>query len=131
MVKHHCNIDFQYLFAYSTSKVLRSSSKWSAGIDEPEDSIYRAYVSAIASSEHYIYIENQFFITNSGQADSTQTTSSNIENVFSMPQLAADAGAFLQETFNMGAVGGGNTGGDIVKNKIGQALVDRITRAHR
>ena len=88
-------------------------------------------MSAIASSEHYIYIENQFFITNSGQADSTQTTSSNIENVFSMPQLAADAGTFLQETFNMGAVVGGNTGGDIVKNKIGQALVDRITRAHR
>ena len=110
--------------------MLRSCSKWSAGIDGVEDSIYRAYISAIKSSEHYIYIENQFFITNSGQAASP-TSNSNVENVFSMPHFAAEAGTFLQETFNMGAVNYGNTSSDIVKNRIGQALAERIIRAHK
>ena len=106
--------------------MLRSCSKWSAGIDGVEDSIYRGYVSAIKSAEHYIYIENQFFITNSGKAAaSTNSNSSNVENVFS------EAGAFLQETFNMGGGNVGTTGTDIVKNRVGQALVDRITRAHK
>jgi len=45
-------------------------------------------------------------------------------NVFSMPNIAAEAGTFLSETFSMG-----NTS-DIVKNLLGKALVDRITRAH-
>jgi hypothetical protein len=48
-----------------------------------------------------------------------------------MPQFAAEAGTFLQETFNMGDVNYGSTGSDIVKNRLGQALVDRITRAHK
>ena len=111
-------------------QVLRSCSKWSAGIDGFENSIYRAYISAIDSAEHYIYIENQFFITNSGPANSpnpaaTATNFSDIANVFSMPNIAAEAGTFLSETFSMG-----NTS-DIVKNLLGKALVDRITRAHK
>ncbi len=41
-------------------QVLRSSSKWSAGIDDTEISIQKAYLDAIASSQHYIYIEVKF-----------------------------------------------------------------------
>ena len=48
-----------------------------------------------------------------------------------MPQFAAEAGTFLQETFNMGPANYGSTGSDIVKNRVGQALVDRIIRAHK
>ena len=111
-------------------QVLRSCSKWSAGIDGFENSIYRAYISAIDSAEHYIYIENQFFITNSGQTNlpnpaTTATNFSDLANVFSMPNIAAEAGTFLSDTFSMG-----NTS-DIVKNLLGKALVDRITRAHK
>ena len=110
---------------------MRSCSKWSAGIDGFENSIYRAYISAINSSEHYIYIENQFFITNSGQPDSPNPATNNttnygdIANVFGMPNIAAEAGNFLSETFSMGSTS------DIVKNLLGKALVDRITRAHK
>uniref|UniRef100_A0A8C1U739 Phospholipase n=1 Tax=Cyprinus carpio TaxID=7962 RepID=A0A8C1U739_CYPCA len=43
--------------------VLRSASDWSAGIKYHEESIHTAYVNAIENSEHYIYIENQFFIS--------------------------------------------------------------------
>uniref|UniRef100_A0A672KXJ8 Phospholipase n=1 Tax=Sinocyclocheilus grahami TaxID=75366 RepID=A0A672KXJ8_SINGR len=44
-------------------QVLRSASDWSAGIKYHEESIHTAYVNAIENSEHYIYIENQFFIS--------------------------------------------------------------------
>ncbi|RXN17116.1 phospholipase D1-like isoform X1 [Labeo rohita] len=44
-------------------QVLRSASDWSAGIKYHEESIHAAYVNAIENSEHYIYIENQFFIS--------------------------------------------------------------------
>ncbi|XP_065114500.1 phospholipase D1 isoform X1 [Paramisgurnus dabryanus] len=44
-------------------QVLRSSADWSAGIKYHEESIHTAYINAIARSKHYIYIENQFFIS--------------------------------------------------------------------
>ncbi|KAJ3271230.1 hypothetical protein HDV01_006963 [Terramyces sp. JEL0728] len=43
-------------------QVLRSSSEWSHGIPT-ERSIQNAYIEQISNSEHFIYIENQFFIT--------------------------------------------------------------------
>ncbi|KAI7896962.1 uncharacterized protein EV154DRAFT_490014 [Mucor mucedo] len=44
------------------AQVLRSSAKWSSGI-ELEHSIQNAYIATILRAEHYVYIENQFFIT--------------------------------------------------------------------
>ncbi|KAI7898091.1 uncharacterized protein BX663DRAFT_526183 [Cokeromyces recurvatus] len=44
------------------AQVLRSSAKWSSGI-ELEHSIQNAYIATILAADHYIYIENQFFIT--------------------------------------------------------------------
>ncbi|XP_072852294.2 phospholipase D1 [Pogona vitticeps] len=44
-------------------QVLRSAADWSAGIKYHEESIHAAYVSVIENSKHYIYIENQFFIS--------------------------------------------------------------------
>ncbi|XP_056306096.1 phospholipase D1 [Danio aesculapii] len=44
-------------------QVLRSASDWSAGIKYHEESIHTAYVNAVEHSQHYIYIENQFFIS--------------------------------------------------------------------
>lgn len=46
-------------------QVVRSVSKWSNG-KETEDSIAKAYCQVIRDSEHFIYIENQFFITATG-----------------------------------------------------------------
>ncbi|XP_047484778.1 phospholipase D1-like isoform X5 [Penaeus chinensis] len=46
-----------------SAQVLRSVGKWSAGLEEEEASIASAYVSLIRNAKHYIYIENQFFIT--------------------------------------------------------------------
>ena len=45
-----------------TIQVLRSVGEWSAG-QPKETSIYDAYLSAIETAEHFIYIENQFFIS--------------------------------------------------------------------
>jgi phosphatidylserine/phosphatidylglycerophosphate/cardiolipin synthase-like enzyme len=45
-------------------QVLRSVSTWSAGISKTENSIHEAMKHLIRTSKHYIYIENQFFISN-------------------------------------------------------------------
>ncbi|XP_077477330.1 phospholipase D1a [Stigmatopora argus] len=44
-------------------QILRSAADWSAGIKYHEESIHNAYIQVIAKSKHYIYIENQFFIS--------------------------------------------------------------------
>ncbi|KAJ5162428.1 hypothetical protein N7492_007820 [Penicillium capsulatum] len=45
-------------------QILRSSSMWSTGTpDVTEHSIMNAYVKLIEESEHFVYIENQFFIS--------------------------------------------------------------------
>ncbi|KAF9110098.1 hypothetical protein BGX27_006778 [Mortierella sp. AM989] len=43
-------------------QLLRSSTIWSQGVDL-EHSIQTAYLKSIENSEHFIYIENQFFVT--------------------------------------------------------------------
>ncbi|KAL0348632.1 UNVERIFIED_CONTAM: Phospholipase D zeta 1 [Sesamum angustifolium] len=44
-------------------QVIRSVSQWSAGTSQIEESIHNAYCSLIERAEHYVYIENQFFIS--------------------------------------------------------------------
>eukprot|EP00250_Pteridium_aquilinum_P013724 c21534_g1_i1 orf=388-3765(+) len=45
-------------------QVLRSVGVWSAGTSQPEEtSIHLAYCSLIDKAEHFVYIENQFFIS--------------------------------------------------------------------
>uniref|UniRef100_A0A673J8K1 phospholipase D n=1 Tax=Sinocyclocheilus rhinocerous TaxID=307959 RepID=A0A673J8K1_9TELE len=68
-------------------QVLRSAADWSAGIKHHEESIHNAYIQVIAKSKHFIYIENQFFIS---CADNKH-----------------------------------------VYNKIGDAIIERIIRAHK
>uniref|UniRef100_A0A8V0YPG5 Phospholipase n=1 Tax=Gallus gallus TaxID=9031 RepID=A0A8V0YPG5_CHICK len=72
---------------HATVQVIRSAADWSAGIKYHEESIHAAYVSVIENSKHYIYIENQFFIS-----------------------CADDK---------------------VVWNKIGDAIAQRILKAHR
>lgn len=48
-------------------QVLRSSDNWSTGIQSPESSILNAYLDCIKRAKKFIYIENQFFISNAGQ----------------------------------------------------------------
>ncbi|KAJ2372249.1 hypothetical protein IW150_004209, partial [Coemansia sp. RSA 2607] len=80
--------DFQYRGTCRT-QVLRSSAEWSLGISK-ESSIHTAYCEMIRNAKHFIYIENQFFISNARE----------------------DAGY-------------------TIKNRIAEAIVDRIKRAHR
>ncbi|CAG8616793.1 14882_t:CDS:10, partial [Cetraspora pellucida] len=44
-------------------QVLRSSAAWSLGLEETEHSIQNAYIDTIKNAKHFVYIENQFFIT--------------------------------------------------------------------
>ena len=70
-------------------QILRSAAAWSLGTpNRTEHSIMNAYVQMIATSEHFVYIENQFYVS------SCEVLGTKIEN------------------------------------KINDALVDRIKRAH-
>jgi len=46
-------------------QMTRSLEYWSGGISETESSIQFAYIELIGKAEHFIYIENQFFVTTS------------------------------------------------------------------
>ncbi|TGJ83392.1 hypothetical protein E0Z10_g5376 [Xylaria hypoxylon] len=72
-------------------QMLRSAGDWSLGFskDLREHSILTAYIKLIEESEHFVYMENQFFVT------STETLNTK------------------------------------VTNRIGDAIVERILRAHR
>ncbi|KAF7661465.1 hypothetical protein LDENG_00261290 [Lucifuga dentata] len=87
--KSHTTADLLSFSVPGSSKarvqVLRSVDRWSGGTCE--NSILNAYIHTIENSEHYIYIENQFFIS------------------------CAD--------------------GKTIHNGIGDAIVNRILRAHR
>ncbi|XP_058588372.1 phospholipase D1 isoform X2 [Neofelis nebulosa] len=72
---------------HANVQLLRSAADWSAGIKYHEESIHTAYIHVIENSKHYIYIENQFFIS-----------------------CADDK---------------------VVFNKIGDAIAQRILKAHR
>ncbi|CAF1079257.1 unnamed protein product [Rotaria sordida] len=48
------------------TQCVRSTSLWSSGIKSTEKSIQNAYIQMIGAAKHYIYIENQFFITIAG-----------------------------------------------------------------
>nr|GMD68616.1 phospholipase D zeta 1 isoform X1 [Ipomoea batatas] len=68
-------------------QVIRSVSQWSAGTSQIEESIHNAYCSLIEKAEHFVYIENQFFIS-------------------------------------------GLVGDEIIRNRVLEALYERITRAY-
>ena len=61
-------INDKYIIKGSTPshvQVLRSVGGWSLGLKTKENSILEAYYQLIENSKHYIYIENQFFISKS------------------------------------------------------------------
>ena len=57
------NVSFFKRGIKSTVQVLRSASKWSVGIGKKENSILQGYYQLIDNSKHYLYIENQFFVS--------------------------------------------------------------------
>jgi phospholipase D1/2 len=52
------------------AQLVRSSADWSSGILPAEHSIQNAYCDLIRNAQHYVYIENQFFITATGDQQS-------------------------------------------------------------
>ncbi|KAL8418167.1 hypothetical protein RB594_001691 [Gaeumannomyces avenae] len=54
-------------------QILRSATNWSLGITDTEASIHAAYLKLIEESDHFVYMENQFFITG-GEAMGVQFT---------------------------------------------------------
>ena len=57
------NVNFFLKGIKSKVQVLRSAGEWSMGLKKDENSILQAYYRLIDKAEHYIYIENQFFVS--------------------------------------------------------------------
>ena len=57
------NVNFFQKGTKSHVQVLRSACKWSAGIGKKENSILQGYYHLIDNAEHFLYIENQFFVS--------------------------------------------------------------------
>ena len=51
------------------AQIVRSSDDWSSGI-LLDNSVQNAYAEVIENAQHYVYIENQFFITATGEQQS-------------------------------------------------------------
>ena len=65
--EHHGTIHGQFQEAGISGQIVRSCTKWSHGV-ATEHSIANAYISVIENSRHFVYIENQFFITATSDA---------------------------------------------------------------
>lgn len=62
-------------------QILRSVSNWSAGlVKKDESSILKAYYDLIDNAKHYIFIENQFFISKPFADEEYLNGSSNVVN---------------------------------------------------
>lgn len=73
---NHADLEALGLDGTCEVQMLRSCSNWSIGTPEKtEHSIMNAYIKMIEKSEHFVYIENQFFIT------SCEVSGSRIENL--------------------------------------------------
>lgn len=65
--EHHGARHGRFQEAGIPCQIVRSCTKWSHGIPT-EQSIANAYISVIENSRHFVYIENQFFITATSDA---------------------------------------------------------------
>ena len=60
--QYHSNLYGHSQEAGISCQIVRSCTKWSHGVPT-EHSVANAYISVIENSRHFVYIENQFFIT--------------------------------------------------------------------
>ncbi|KAL8855467.1 MAG: hypothetical protein Q9198_010843, partial [Flavoplaca austrocitrina] len=65
--EHHGRLHGGFQDAGIPCQIVRSCSKWSHGV-VTEQSIQNAYIDVIQRSQHFVYIENQFFITATGDS---------------------------------------------------------------
>ncbi len=64
---HHGQMHGHYQDRGISCQIVRSCAKWSHGVST-EHSIANAYINVIRNSQHFVYIENQFFITATSDA---------------------------------------------------------------
>lgn len=65
--QHYGRMQGHFQEAGISGQIVRSCTKWSHGIPT-EHSIANAYISVIENARHFVYIENQFFITATSDA---------------------------------------------------------------
>ena len=61
----------------TTCQIIRSAAWWSAGLKSTERTIYDNYKALIESAERFIFIENQFFVTTTGNHEHDESLPEN------------------------------------------------------
>ena len=56
-------------FVQCKCQIVRSYSRWSSGLSDTDDGIQEAYKQLISGAQHFIYMENQFFVSACGEKD--------------------------------------------------------------
>lgn len=74
-------VNFRENEAKMTCQCLRSLSNWSSGLQMTECSVLEGYYNLIDNAKHYIYIENQFFVSKSFTDDEHENNKSNVSNL--------------------------------------------------
>jgi len=69
-------------------QALRSASPWSIGLYEVEHSIHNAYIATIIAAKRFIYIENQFFISNTGNKEEADLKNRVVKALYSRIKTA-------------------------------------------
>eukprot|EP00927_Polykrikos_kofoidii_P001731 TRINITY_DN10675_c0_g1_i3.p1 TRINITY_DN10675_c0_g1~~TRINITY_DN10675_c0_g1_i3.p1 ORF type:complete len:1513 (+),score=207.07 TRINITY_DN10675_c0_g1_i3:158-4696(+) len=59
----------QQMSFHVSAQLLRSASRWSYGLSSTESSIQSAYINLISTAQHYVYMENQYFVTSTHRDD--------------------------------------------------------------
>eukprot|EP01138_Halocafeteria_seosinensis_P008616 gb/GECG01008806.1/.p1 GENE.gb/GECG01008806.1/~~gb/GECG01008806.1/.p1 ORF type:complete len:1125 (+),score=122.01 gb/GECG01008806.1/:1-3375(+) len=67
---------------YGPAQVLSSVSTWSTGLPGKEASIERSMCNAISDAQHYVYIENQFFLSLAGLKNADREANSSITSQY-------------------------------------------------
>jgi len=66
---------------FAHCQVLRSLSEWSGSDGATESSIHKAMVHYISTAKHFIYIENQYFISNTARGVKNEIGSSIVKRI--------------------------------------------------
>ena len=75
------NVNFSSSETRMTCQCLRSLCYWSGGLNKTEKSVLNGYYELIENSKHYIYIENQFFISKSFTDDEWEQRGKKVSNL--------------------------------------------------
>jgi len=112
-----------------TAQAVRSAGQWSVGAESAEASCHAAYVRAIRDSKRFVYIENQFFVS-----DPAAAAAEGEDDAASAAAGGAERGSEDSLNGGLGPTCRGSESGPGAapsRNGVARAILERLRRALR